>query len=169
MGLLNTRGGNRTKRQKKHKQEQIGTVEDEQMFAKIISNNGGRHFKVLCTDNIERIGRICTSMVKGQRLTAGVFVIISLRQFESEQSTKCDIIGIGNPPYDIIKLFQQNQSTESCSSNGQHNIVFYNDNNQFSGLNTHTNAENNIEGEENNNNIEEGENKDMDDINFDDI
>ncbi len=106
--VKNISGGNKTKKQKRNmgKYTPVDKVEIGQMFAQIIRNNG-THFTVLCSDNITRIGRMSGSLKKGPRLLAGSYVVISLREFETEQN-HCDIIAIGCPPSNIINIFKKN-------------------------------------------------------------
>jgi initiation factor 1A len=134
--VLNKRGGNKTKKQKKFTQENVVNINDGQMFAQIICNNGGRHFSVLCSDNIERMGRICSKMKKGKRLTPGTFVIVSLRSFEAEQRNNCDIIALGNPPIDIMELFQNN-----VPNNNGNDVIFHTNNNEFDDIGNDNNDE----------------------------
>jgi len=165
-------GGNKKRKQKKAKQEYIAEVEDEQMFAQIISCLGGRHFSVLCTDNIERNGRISSEIKKGIRLVSGTFVIISLRSCESEQGKNCDIIGIANPPNDIVELFKKNKPTKSsnlifCNNSDKFNDIINNNNNNNNNNNSNNNSNNN---ETNNNETNiDSNNLNYDDINYDDI
>ena len=130
------KGGNKKRKQKKYAQENVANIDDEQMFAQIIGATGGRHFTVLCTDNIKRDGRICTRLKKGMRLVPGTFVVISLRSYESEQSKHCDILNIGNPPHDIITLFQKNKS-----NNIKNDIIFHDENNKFDNINSNNGNE----------------------------
>lgn len=105
---LNIKGGNKTKKQKRNygRYNPIDKIEPGQMFAQIIKNNGG-HFDILCTDNVTRIAKLSGSLKKGPRIITGSYVVISLREFEAEQKN-CDIIGIANPPNNIIGIFKQN-------------------------------------------------------------
>ena len=111
--VKNTSGGNKTKRQKRNygRYDAVDKVEDGQMFAQIIKNNGD-HFTVLCSDNVTRLGRMSGILKKGPRLTVDSYVVISLRDFETEQKN-CDIIAIGDPPTDIINIFKKNNINKS--------------------------------------------------------
>jgi len=106
MGKKNITGGNKSRKQKRDtgKYDPIYKLENEQMFAKIIQNNGS-HFTVLCSDNVTRLGRLMSSLKKGPRITVGTYVVISLRDFEAEKKN-CDIIGFGSPPMNILNIFQ---------------------------------------------------------------
>jgi len=101
-------GGGYNKNRKKGygKQEIISKIDEGQMFAQVTKNEGS-HLMVLCTDNISRIGRLNGRMKKGARLALGAYVIISLRDFESDQK-HCDIIGMGSPPHHIVNIFKKN-------------------------------------------------------------
>ncbi len=106
--VKNTSGGNKTKKLKRNfgKYDSINKIESDQMFAQITKNNGGT-FSVLCSDGITRLGKLSGYMKKGPRLIEGSYVVISLRDFESEHKN-CDIIAYGDPPYDIINMFKTN-------------------------------------------------------------
>ena len=109
----NISGGNKTKKQKRNfgRFNASDKVESGQMFAQIIHNNGGS-FTVLCSDGITRIGKLCGILKKGPRLISGSYVVISLRDFESEQK-HCDIIAHGDPPNDIINIFKKNPTNKN--------------------------------------------------------
>lgn len=104
--VKNTTGGNKTKKLKRNfgKYNALEKIEPGQMFAKIIHNNGGS-FSVLCSDGISRLGKLTGEMKKGPRLSEGSFVVISLREFESEQK-HCDIIAHGDPPSDVLNILK---------------------------------------------------------------
>jgi len=123
----NTTGGNKTKKQKRNfgRFNAVDKVEQGQMFAKIIHNNGGS-FSVLCSDGIPRLGKLSGEMKKGPRLTEGSFVIISLRDFESEQK-HCDIISHGDPPNDIANMLKKNEP----NSNKKADIDFVDSDDEF--------------------------------------
>ena len=103
--VLNTTGGNKSKKQKRGVRKHImaDTLDAGQMFGQIMENKGN-HFKILCSDGITRCGRMVNSMKKGQRLQLNAYVVVSLREYETNQ-TNCDILAAGNPPRDIINLF----------------------------------------------------------------
>ena len=106
--VLNKKGGNKTKKQKRNfgKYDATDKIESEQMFAQITKNHGGS-FSVLCSDGIIRLGKLSGYMKKGPRLSEGSYVVISLRDFEAEHKN-CDIIAYGDPPNDIINMFKTN-------------------------------------------------------------
>jgi initiation factor 1A len=109
--VKNTTGGNKTKKQKRNfgKYDGVSKIEHGQMFAKIIHNNGGS-FSVLCSDGITRLGKLTGEMKKGPRLSEGSYVVISLREFESEQK-HCDIIAHGDPSHDIINILKNDSKS----------------------------------------------------------
>ena len=111
--VKNEHGGNKHKKfgRRKTRVEALDKIENDQMFAKIIKNEGD-HFSVLCSDNMIRKGRMSGKLKKGPRLIAGSFVVISTREFESDKKN-CDIIGIGNPPSNIINLFNKNSGDKT--------------------------------------------------------
>jgi len=108
--VKNISGGNKTKKQKRRfgKYDAVDNIEHGQMFAKVVHNNGGS-FDVLCSDGIIRQGKLSGNMKKGPRITVDSFVVISLREFESEQK-HCDIIDHGIPPYEILNIFKKNET-----------------------------------------------------------
>ncbi len=107
-------GGKKTKGRKKNKKERelIDKVEKGQMFGKIVGNRG-EHFMVLCSDNIERRAKILAKVRTGPRLFKETFVVVSLREFESEQKN-CDIIGLASPPKNILRIFDVNEKVADC-------------------------------------------------------
>lgn len=111
--VKNTTGGNKTKKLKRNfgKYDAQDKIEPGQMFAKIIHNNGGS-FSVLCSDGIPRLGKLTGEMKKGPRLSEGSYVVITLREFESEQK-HCDIIAHGDPPSDVISILKNDSKTNS--------------------------------------------------------
>lgn len=111
--VKNTSGGNKTKKIKRNfgKYNAVEKIEPGQMFAKIIHNNGGS-FSVLCADGIPRLGKLTGEMKKGPRLSSGSYVVISLREFESDQK-HCDIIAHGDPPSDVVNILKNDQKTGS--------------------------------------------------------
>lgn len=112
--VKNTSGGNKTKKFKRNfgKYDALEKIESGQMFAKIIHNNGGS-FSVLCSDGIARLGKLTGEMKKGPRLSEGSYVVITLREFESEQK-HCDIIAHGDPPSDVINILKNDSKTNSA-------------------------------------------------------
>ena len=152
MGKKNITGGNKTRKQKRDtsKYDLIFKIEPEQMFAQVTQNHGS-HFSVLCSDNITRLGRLASSLKKGPRITTGMFVVISLRDFEAEKKN-CDIIGYGSPPTNILNIFQK------INPDATSDFKFENLDN------------NNYESDENNDNNDENNDKDNnEDIVWDDI
>lgn len=111
--MVKNTGGNKTKKQKRNfgRYDAVNKVEQGQMFAKIIHNNGGS-FSVMCSDGIPRLGKLSGEMKKGPRLSEGSFVVVSLREFESEQK-HCDIIAHGAPPSDVMNIFKKNEPNSS--------------------------------------------------------
>lgn len=105
--VKNLTGGNKTKKQKRNfgRFDPIEKIETGQMFAQIVKNNGG-FFDVICSDGIKRRGKLCSDMKKGPRLKEGSFVIVTLRDYETEQKN-CDIVYYGNPPSNISSLFKK--------------------------------------------------------------
>ena len=105
--VKNDRGGNKAKKQKRSfgKFDATDKLEPGQMFAQITHNHGGS-FSVMCSDGISRLGKLSGYMKKGPRLSEGSYVVISLRDFESEQKN-CDIIAYGDPPSEIIGIFKK--------------------------------------------------------------
>lgn len=151
--VKNTTGGKNTKKLKRNygKYDTVGKIEEGQMFAQITQNNGS-HFMVLCSDNVTRVGKMCGSLKKGPRLTNGSFVIVSLRDFESEHKN-CDIIAIGNPPNDIKNIFKKNNPTKYDDD-----IEFYDSDGEFKDFI-----------EDNNENKNEEKKEDSDIFNWEDI
>lgn len=96
------------------KYDPINRLEQYQMYAKIIHNNGGS-FNVLCSDGLTRIGKLSNEMKRGPRLLDGSFVVITLREFETEQK-HCDIIAHGAPSSDIITMFKRYEPNNSIKT-----------------------------------------------------
>jgi translation initiation factor 1A len=63
---------------------------EDQLYARILRNLGGRNMLVYCNDNKVRLCHICGAMKKFNWLNAGDLVLISLRGFEKkvEDSSK---------------------------------------------------------------------------------
>lgn len=107
--VKNVSGGNKAKKQKRggHKKREIIVEADSgQMFGLVIEHRGGNHVTVLCSDNIQRIGRLGGAVRKGPKITAGLYVLVALWEFETEQKN-CDVLGIANPPADIRNIFKK--------------------------------------------------------------
>lgn len=117
--VKNTSGGNKTKKLKRNfgKYNALEKIDSGQMFAKIIHNNGGT-FSVLCSDGITRLGKLTAVMKKGPRLSQGSFVVISLREFESDQK-HCDIIAHGDPSSNIINNIFNNDPKTGLNNSAQ--------------------------------------------------
>ncbi len=112
--VKNVSGGNKQKKQSRSvstKFNPVDKLEQGQMFAQIINAQGDSRFRVICSDGVTRIGRLSGHMRKGPRLSNGTFIVISLRDFEQDQKN-CDILSLGNPPYDIISIFKKNDTTQ---------------------------------------------------------
>ena len=124
MGRRNTTGGyNKDKKRRNFKQETITKLDDDQIFAQIIKNNGS-HWEVLCSDNTKRIGRLSSSMKTGQRLSVGSQVVVSLR--DESDKVHCDIIGLASIPKNIIDILQPSRT------NRDDDVIFEeSDNNEF--------------------------------------
>jgi translation initiation factor IF-1 len=113
MGLKNTTGGNKTKKKKRFAQKREYAdaldVSDgvQQMFGQILAIKHAGHYSVLGTDNKKYLGRTSKAMKSRQNLPNGLYVVISLREYESTKKT-CDIIGYANPPENIKEQFKIN-------------------------------------------------------------
>lgn len=83
----------------------LRSVESDQLFGKILSNNGN-NFTIKCSDGFTRLGRLSNNMRKGPRLTEGMFIVVTLRDYETIKKN-CDIIAYGNPPFHIVVLFDE--------------------------------------------------------------
>lgn len=105
--VKNISGGNKTKKQKRgyQKQNALDNTVQGQMFGQVVENRGD-HFAILCSDNITRMGKLSGAAKRGQRLIAGSFVVISVRDYETDQKN-CDIIAAGNPPTDVRNIFRK--------------------------------------------------------------
>lgn len=122
--VKNTSGGNKTKKKKRTRVVDIyNTENEEQHFGKIIKNMGG-HFSILGLDNIERIGKLRNAVKRGPRLSKDSYIIYSLREFSDKN--ECDVIGIANPPQNIIKQFEGLDPKKKID-----NIEFKESNNEF--------------------------------------
>lgn len=124
--VKNLTGGNKTKKQKRNfgRFDAIDKIEIGQIFAQIVKNNGG-FFDVLCSDGIKRRGKLCGDMKKGPRLKEGSFVVVTLRDFETDQKN-CDIVYYANPPNDILVLFKKTDT-----KGRKDDIDFVDDNDAF--------------------------------------
>jgi translation initiation factor IF-1 len=114
----------------------LRSIDSDQLFGKILVNNGN-NFTVKCSDGFTRIGRLCNTLKKGPRLTAGMFVVVTLRDFETVKNN-CDIIAYGNPPHHIIVLFDdRNKKTED--------IIFNDSDDDFKEFEDSEKTNNNVE------------------------
>lgn len=125
--VINTKGGNRTKKQKRgyQRKQELDSVETGQMFGQILENRGD-HFSVLCADNVTRLGWLSNAAKKGIRLITNSYVVLSVRDYETEKKN-CDIIGAANPPNDIKNIFKKINPLAGSDDN----IQFYTQNNKF--------------------------------------
>jgi translation initiation factor IF-1 len=125
--VKNTTGGNKTKKQKRgyKRKEALDHTESGQMFGQVLENRGD-HFLILCADNVQRFGYLSNSAKKGQRLIANSFVVISVRDYETEKKN-CDVIAAGNPPNDIKNIFRK----INPNAGNNDNIEFYTQNDKF--------------------------------------
>lgn len=91
----NTKGGKNAKKQgnKKvnHKDIVPFATEPDMMYGKIVKKMGGTHMKILCNDNVERLGKIRGTMRKRKWMNAGDTILLSLRASETNQNV-CDIL-----------------------------------------------------------------------------
>jgi translation initiation factor IF-1 len=125
--VKNVSGGNKAKKQKRgyQKKAAIARTEPGQMFGQVVENRGD-HFAILCSDNVTRMGKLCGAAKRGQRLISGSFVVISIREYETEQKN-CDIIGAGDPPMDIRNIFRKINPTAGDDAD----IAFYTQDDKF--------------------------------------
>ena len=159
--VKNTTGGNKTKKLKRNfgRFNALEKIEPGQMFAKIIHNNGGS-FSVLCSDGIARLGKLTGEMKKGPRLTEESYVVISLREFESDQK-HCDIIAHGNPPSDVINILKNDHKSGSAQ---KVDVNFVESDDEFKDFEESTKTIKKVSGDDNNN-----KDNDKDNYNWDDL
>jgi translation initiation factor IF-1 len=125
--VKNTSGGNKTKKKKRIRVVDIYNAENNgQYFGKIVRNMGG-HFAVIGVDNVERIGKLRNTMKRGPRINKDSYVIYSLREFSD--NNECDIIGIANPPQNIIRQFDNLDPKKKVTD-----IEFNNSDDEFSNI-----------------------------------
>lgn len=104
---------NRTGGKNYKKSKQTGSIvkpfidrQEDQLYARILKNLGGRNMLVYCNDNKIRLCHICGAMKKFTWLNPGDLVLISLRGFEkkpeagSKEYEKGDILA----KYDVDHL-----------------------------------------------------------------
>jgi translation initiation factor IF-1 len=105
--VKNVNGGNKAKKQKRGYQRKmaLNSTETGQMFGQVVENRGD-HFAILCADNMTRMGKLSGAAKRGQRLIPGSFVVISIREYETDQKN-CDIIAAGNPASDVRNIFRK--------------------------------------------------------------
>jgi initiation factor 1A len=167
--VLNDRGGNKTKKQKRNfgKYDATDKIEQGQMFAQITHNHGGS-FSVLCSDGIIRLGKLSGYMKKGPRLTEGSYVVISLRDFELDQK-HCDIIAYGEPPTSIINIFKKNDPNAKKKSD----VEFVDSDDEFKDFEesarTMVSVNNNSNTNNSNTNLNSNKNINTDDFVWNDI
>lgn len=125
--VKNTKGGNKTKKQKRgfQKKEALTSITSEQMFGQVIENKGD-HFIILCADNVSRLGWLSNAAKKGLRLFSNSFVVLSIRDYETNKKN-CDVIAAAEPPNDIKNLFRK----INPQGGGDSDVVYYTQNDKF--------------------------------------
>jgi translation initiation factor 1A len=78
-------------------------------YAYVKENNGSGHFRVLCTDGLERMGVLRGSMRKRVWVRRGDIVLVTLREFED---SKADIVHKYNAT-EVSRLANMNEVPES--------------------------------------------------------
>ena len=114
----NKTGGNKAKKQgNKNMNRKIliaDALDDGQLFAQITKKLGDQRYYVLCSDNIERIGKTCNKLNRSSRgenrLDVGSNVVVSLRVDCDSTKMKCDLLAFADPPDDVLKLFKSKLS-----------------------------------------------------------
>jgi len=114
----NKTGGNKAKKQgNKNMNRKIliaDALDDGQLFAQITKKLGDQRYYVLCSDNIERIGKSCNKLNRSSRgenrLDIGSNVVVSLRVDCDSTKMKCDLLAFADPPDDVLKLFKSKLS-----------------------------------------------------------
>jgi translation initiation factor IF-1 len=114
----NKTGGNKAKKQgNKNMNRKIliaDALDDGQLFAQITKKLGDQRYYVLCSDNIERIGKSCNKLNRSSRgenrLDVGSNVVVSLRVDCDSTKMKCDLLAFADPPDDVLKLFKSKLS-----------------------------------------------------------
>jgi len=120
----NKTGGNKAKKQGNKKMNRkilmADALDDGQLFAQITKKLGDQRYYVLCSDNIERIGKSCNKLNRSSRgenrLDVGSNVVVSLRVDCDSTKMKCDLLAFSDPPDDIIKLFKSKLSDNKDDS-----------------------------------------------------
>lgn len=110
----NKTGGNKAKKQgNKNMNRKIliaDALDEGQLFAQITKRLGDQRYYVLCSDNIERIGKSCNKLNRASRgenrLDVGSNVVVSLRTDCDSTKLKCDLLAFADPPDDILKFFK---------------------------------------------------------------
>jgi translation initiation factor IF-1 len=125
--VKNTKGGNKTKKQKRgfQKKEALTSITAEQMFGQVIENKGD-HFMILCADNVTRLGWLSSAAKKGLRLFTNSFVVLSIRDYETNKKN-CDVIAAGEPPNDVKNLFRKINPL----GGGDTDVIYYTQNDKF--------------------------------------
>ena len=111
-------GGNKAKKQgNKNMNRKIliaDALDEGQLFAQITKKLGDQRYYVLCSDNIERIGKSCNKLNRSSRgenrLDVGSNVVVSLRVDCDSTKMKCDLLAFADPPDDVLKLFKSKLS-----------------------------------------------------------
>ena len=126
----NTKGGSKHKKQKNvninNDENYILKDSDEQDYGKVIKLLGNCRVRLLCNDNIERIGLIRGSMKKKQWVNLDNIVLYSKREYEND---KVDIIFVYN---NIVIKNIQHLLNLNFTTDGQNEIDdLFVDNNQI--------------------------------------
>lgn len=90
--------------------EPLRVIDQGQLFARVLSNNGC-NFLVLCSDRITRLGRLCNAMKRGPRIGIGSYIVVTLRDYETNNN-HCDIIAYGEPNQFVINLLNDRNVRE---------------------------------------------------------
>lgn len=102
--------------------------EKEQEYAKVLKALGSSNFKLMCCDNIERIGKVRGKLGKRVWITENSLVLVGLRDF---QDKKCDILHRYDD-HEVRQLIKGGHITEMANSKDKDNtcnITFDGDNN----------------------------------------
>lgn len=120
----NKTGGNKAKKQgNKNTNRKIfvaDALDEGQLFAQITKKLGDQRYYLLCSDNIERMGKSCNKLNKtsrgDNRLVVGSNVVVSLRVDCDSSKKKCDLLAFADPPDYVLKLFKS-KLTENNDNN----------------------------------------------------
>jgi translation initiation factor IF-1 len=126
----NTKGGKNTKKQGNKNFKKINIVdvlcEENQLYATILKKLGGDRYSVLCSDNVERIGKPSNKAKRSSngeyRFDFGTNIVVSLRECDSKKD-KCDILAFANPPESIRNIFKKKSES---SDNNNDTLIFGN-------------------------------------------